>query len=153
MYDILEAHRWAVMERNVVHGDISHGNIFILAEGVGKVKEKKRKELMGKDRPIFVNEIIEDEENADPMACLGDPDDGAELDHERAVPRAYVSKRIRMNDEPRRCRTGTPKFIARKEKTNDKVRGRGIGPSQLECDTPVFPWSSCLGFASGLGST
>ncbi len=53
----VSAHRWAVMEQNVVHGDISHGNIFILAEGVGKEKKKKRKEFMGKDRPIFVNEI------------------------------------------------------------------------------------------------
>ncbi|KAL4256989.1 hypothetical protein AB1N83_013237 [Pleurotus pulmonarius] len=111
MYDILEAHRWAIMERNIIHRDISHGNIFIKAKDVD---EKKKNEFTGKKyRPIFVNEIIENEKNIDPTARLGDMDNAAELDRKLAISPTFVSKRIRMNDEPLRCRTGTPKFIAR----------------------------------------
>ena len=45
------------MERNIIHRDISHGNIFIKAKDVD---EKKKNDFTGKKyRPIFVNEIIE----------------------------------------------------------------------------------------------
>ncbi|KAF7439698.1 hypothetical protein PC9H_000034 [Pleurotus ostreatus] len=113
MYDILEAHRWAVMERNIIHRDISHGNIFVEAEDF---KGEDEEEFKGTEyRPIFVNEIIEKQENADPMARLGDLDNAAELDRKAAVSPSFVARRdtIHMNDEPLRCRTGTPKFIAR----------------------------------------
>ncbi|KAJ8694357.1 hypothetical protein PTI98_009281 [Pleurotus ostreatus] len=53
--------------------------------------------------------------NADPMARLGDFDNAAELDRMLAVSPTFVARRdtMLMNDEPLRCRTGTPKFIAR----------------------------------------
>ncbi|KAJ8699012.1 hypothetical protein PTI98_005651 [Pleurotus ostreatus] len=113
MYDILEAHRWAVLERNILHRDISHGNIFVQAEDF---KEEDEKEFAGKElRPIFVNEILENMKDADPMARLGDMDNAAELDRDKAVSPSFVARRntLRMNDEPLRFRTGTPKFIAR----------------------------------------
>ncbi|KAJ8701154.1 hypothetical protein PTI98_004111 [Pleurotus ostreatus] len=113
MYDILEAHRWAVMERNIIHRDISHGNIFVEAEDF---KGEDEEEFKGTEyRPIFVNEIIKKQENADPMARLGDLDNAAQLDRKAAVSPSFVARRdtIHMTDEPLRCRTGTPKFIAR----------------------------------------
>ena len=74
MYDVLEgewyltsaistsvltdiaAHRWAVIERNVTHRDISHANIILSAEDFwGKRKDG----LRGKEnRPIFANEVL-----------------------------------------------------------------------------------------------
>ncbi|KDQ22007.1 hypothetical protein PLEOSDRAFT_161809 [Pleurotus ostreatus PC15] len=113
MYDILEAHRWAVLERNIIHRDISHGNIFVQAEDF---KEENEKEFAGKEsRPIFVNEIVENVKNADPMARLGDMDNAAELNRDKAVSPSFVArkKKTSMNNEPLRFRTGTPKFIAR----------------------------------------
>ncbi|KDQ32500.1 hypothetical protein PLEOSDRAFT_153815 [Pleurotus ostreatus PC15] len=110
MYDILEAHRWAVMERNIIHRDISHGNIFVQAKDS---KGEDEEEFKGTEhRPIFVNEIIENTKNADPMARLGDLDNAAELDRKAAVSPSFVARRDTI-DEPLRYRTGTPKFIAR----------------------------------------
>ncbi|KAJ8701128.1 hypothetical protein PTI98_004085 [Pleurotus ostreatus] len=110
MYDILEAHRWAVMERNIIHRDISHGNIFVQAEDF---KGEDEEEFKGTEyRPIFVNEIIEKQANADPMARLGDLDNAAELDRKASVSPSFVARRDTI-DEPLRYRTGTPRFIAR----------------------------------------
>lgn len=45
------------MERNIIHRDISHGNIFVQAEDF---KGGEEEEFKGTEyRPIFVNEIIE----------------------------------------------------------------------------------------------
>ncbi|KDQ22574.1 hypothetical protein PLEOSDRAFT_171913 [Pleurotus ostreatus PC15] len=110
MYDILEAHRWAVLERNILHRDISHGNIFVRAEDG---KEEDEKEVAGKERgPIFASEVVENVKDAAPMARLVDMDNAAELDRDKAVSPSFVARRntLRMNDE---LRTGTPKFIAR----------------------------------------
>ncbi|KAF7426750.1 hypothetical protein PC9H_009119 [Pleurotus ostreatus] len=107
-------HRWAVLERNIIHRDISHGNILVQAQDF---KEEGDKDFEGKEhRPIFANEIVEENmKNADPMARLGDFDNAAELDRMLAVSPTFVARRdtMLMNDEPLRCRTGTPKFIAR----------------------------------------
>ncbi|KAF9487471.1 hypothetical protein BDN71DRAFT_1594480 [Pleurotus eryngii] len=56
MYDVLEAGRWAVLERNMIHHDISHGNIILIAEDFGG---ERKEEFKGKEnRPIFVNELL-----------------------------------------------------------------------------------------------
>ncbi|KAJ8688874.1 hypothetical protein PTI98_012952 [Pleurotus ostreatus] len=107
------AHRWAVLERIILHRDISHGNIFVRAEDF---REEDEKELAGKGlRPIFASEIVENVKDAAPMARLVDMDNAAELDRRKAVSPSFVARRntLRMNDEPLRFRTGTPKFIAR----------------------------------------
>ncbi|KAL4258872.1 hypothetical protein AB1N83_013781 [Pleurotus pulmonarius] len=68
MYDILEAHRWAVQEHNILHRDISHGSIFVQPEDF---KEENAEGSAGKEfRPIFVNEVVDDVKNAGPMARL-----------------------------------------------------------------------------------
>lgn len=54
----LVAHRWAVLERNIIHRDISHGNILVQAQDF---KEEGDKDFEGKEhRPIFANEIVEE---------------------------------------------------------------------------------------------
>lgn len=71
MYDVLEgasslaspisvvltdhtAHRWAVLERNIIHRDISHPNVILRAEDSrGRVKAKSNDE---ENRAIFANE-------------------------------------------------------------------------------------------------
>ncbi|KDQ24166.1 hypothetical protein PLEOSDRAFT_1086452 [Pleurotus ostreatus PC15] len=109
MYDILEAHRWAVQERNILHRDISIGNILVQAEDVEDGQEFTDLEY----RPIFVNEVLNDDFRAPPMARLADMDNAAELDPEKAVSPTFVAKKRRVKVEPLRCRTGTPKYIAR----------------------------------------
>lgn len=78
MYDILEgelcitspiglvltdlaAHRWAVLERNIIHRDISHGNIMVHAEDFEDedLENDVKKEFTGEEhRPIFVNGVL-----------------------------------------------------------------------------------------------
>ncbi|KAJ8703526.1 hypothetical protein PTI98_002143 [Pleurotus ostreatus] len=102
MYDILEAHRWMVAERKLLHRDISHGNIVVEAKDAWKIKK-----FEGKKPPIFIDEVLHGK-HAPPMARLLDMDNCANLDR-----RKMKSKGGKGDDEPLRCRTGTPKFIAR----------------------------------------
>ncbi|KAF9491985.1 hypothetical protein BDN71DRAFT_1368818, partial [Pleurotus eryngii] len=53
MYDILEAHRWMVAERKLLHRDISHGNIIVEAKDAQNIQEFK-----GKKPPAFINKIL-----------------------------------------------------------------------------------------------
>ncbi|KDQ29985.1 hypothetical protein PLEOSDRAFT_165664 [Pleurotus ostreatus PC15] len=105
MYDILEAHRWMVAERKLLHRDISHGNIVIEAKDAKKVRK-----LKGTKPPIFINEVLHGEP-APPMARLLDMDNCANLDTSKV--KSEGEGETEDSDEPLRYRTGTPKFIAR----------------------------------------
>ncbi|KAF9491969.1 hypothetical protein BDN71DRAFT_1433575 [Pleurotus eryngii] len=62
MYDILEAHRWMVAEHNLLHCDISHGNIIVEAKDTPNIKE-----------------FTDTNQPAPPMARLLDMDNCAKL--------------------------------------------------------------------------
>ncbi|KDQ22028.1 hypothetical protein PLEOSDRAFT_1110142 [Pleurotus ostreatus PC15] len=109
MYDILEAHRWAVQERNILHRDISMGNILVHADDLDDGQQFTDLE----HRPIFVNEVLNGDFRAPPMGRLADMDNAAELDPEKAVSLNFVLKKNRLKVQPLRCRVGTPMYIAR----------------------------------------
>ncbi|KAF9491960.1 hypothetical protein BDN71DRAFT_1249338 [Pleurotus eryngii] len=103
MYDILEAHRFMFLERNLLHRDISHGNIVVDAQDATGIVP-----FTGEKRPVYINEVLKGEVRADPMARLIDMDNCANLDQTNAV-----AKEEDSDDKPLRYRTGTPKFISR----------------------------------------
>ncbi|KAL4259849.1 hypothetical protein AB1N83_009335 [Pleurotus pulmonarius] len=106
MYDILEAHRWAVARRGILHRDISHGNIIIGAKDyVGEEQDNKFKD---ENPPVFVNEVLTGIPS-DPAARLLDFDNGIQL----SCPN--TGSEVVNESGPMRQRTGTPKFIARAE--------------------------------------
>ncbi|KAL4265750.1 hypothetical protein AB1N83_003422 [Pleurotus pulmonarius] len=108
MYDIMEAHRWAVKKRNVIHGDISIGNIII------NPKDRSKPELDESGRPIFINEVLTKAKHAPPVARLCDLDNGAE--NERNLARTPTFKESLERSpvhEYLRHRTGTPRYMAR----------------------------------------
>ncbi|KAL4267392.1 hypothetical protein AB1N83_002342 [Pleurotus pulmonarius] len=108
MYDILEAHRWAVKKRNVIHRDISIGNILI------NPKDELKADLDESGRPIFINEVLTKEEHALPVARLYDFDNGAENDRNLAQTPSFKQSLERSPDyEHLRHRTGTPRYMAR----------------------------------------
>ncbi|KAF9497834.1 hypothetical protein BDN71DRAFT_1444258 [Pleurotus eryngii] len=108
MYDILEAHRWAVRKRNVIHRDISIGNIII------NPKDKSNAHLNEIGRPIFINEVLTKAEHALPVARLYDFDNGAENDRKLAQTPSFKESLERSPDhEHLRHRTGTPRYMAR----------------------------------------
>ncbi|KAJ8703510.1 hypothetical protein PTI98_002128 [Pleurotus ostreatus] len=105
MYDILEAHRWMVAERKLLHRDISHGNIVIEAKDAKEIRKFK-----GTKPPVFINEVLHGKPAA-PMARLLDMDNCANLDTSKV--KSEGEGETEDSDEPLRYRTGTPKFIAR----------------------------------------
>ncbi|KDQ26393.1 hypothetical protein PLEOSDRAFT_159686 [Pleurotus ostreatus PC15] len=108
MYDVLEAHRWAVKERNIIHRDISQANIII------NPKDRCKKYLREHTRPIFITEILFKKEYAPPVARLFDFDNSAENDRLRAKTPTFKESLERSPDhEHLRHRTGTPRFMAR----------------------------------------
>ncbi|KAL0957645.1 hypothetical protein HGRIS_001427 [Hohenbuehelia grisea] len=112
MYDVLEAHRFAALHRNILHRDISQDNILIHPI---HPKGDDVPHMVG-PRPKFIHEIMEGTEHAAPVAVLCDLDNGCEL--ERAVARSptFMSRhRSGRPDEDHRNpqRTGTPMYIAR----------------------------------------
>ncbi|KAF7437574.1 hypothetical protein PC9H_004416 [Pleurotus ostreatus] len=119
MYDILEAHRWMVTERKLLHRDISHGNIVVEAKDSPQIPK-----FTGKP-PIFINEVLRGEP-APPMARLLDMDNCARLDTMAGETKTVVD----ATDQPLRYRTGTPKFIA---------RSVAIGEILVECGVLPMP--------------
>ncbi|KAL4264908.1 hypothetical protein AB1N83_006632 [Pleurotus pulmonarius] len=88
---IRQGHRWAVMERSVMHHDVSHRNILVQPNDFKL--QKRRTEVCGPG--ILANAILEDIRDADPMGCLVDLDDEAELDRAQAISHPFVSKTSR----------------------------------------------------------
>ncbi|KDQ26399.1 hypothetical protein PLEOSDRAFT_1105302 [Pleurotus ostreatus PC15] len=108
MYDVLECHRWAVKERNIIHRDISPANIMI------NPKDKAKELLREPTRPIFIKEILLKKKYALPVARLYDFDNSAENDRLKAKTQAFKESLERSPDhEHLRHRTGTPRFMAR----------------------------------------
>ncbi|KAF7431131.1 hypothetical protein PC9H_006851 [Pleurotus ostreatus] len=122
MYDILEAHRWAVKRRNVIHRDISIGNIII------NPKDKSKAELDESGRPIFINEVLTKAKHAPPVARLYDFDNGAEYDRKLAQTPSFKESLERSPDhEHLRHRTGTPRYMARAVAAGRTLE-RGLAP-------------------------
>ncbi|KAG9223403.1 hypothetical protein PLEOSDRAFT_154693 [Pleurotus ostreatus PC15] len=119
MYDVLEAHRWMVSERKLLHRDISHANIVVEAEDAPKIKE-----LKGPKRPVFINEVLHGTIKANPMARLIDMDNCAKLDGSKPE----EEEDEEHSDEPLRYRTGTPKFIARSVALGELLDGCEFTP-------------------------
>ncbi|KAK0457673.1 uncharacterized protein EV420DRAFT_472252 [Desarmillaria tabescens] len=96
MYDILEAHRYAVMKKQVMHRDMSHRNILMNPFGIPDTNP---------EGPIFVNAILNSQnKGAQPTALICDLDNGC------VYRGAESSEEIK---EQLKSRTGTPMFIAR----------------------------------------
>ncbi|KAL4256125.1 hypothetical protein AB1N83_012306 [Pleurotus pulmonarius] len=101
IYDVLEAHRWAVAEHKFLHRDISHANIVFESKDGFDIQE-----FNDARRPVFINEILCGDP-APPMTRLLDMDNSAN-------PGASQMKlEGKASEAPLRYRTGTPKFIAR----------------------------------------
>ncbi|KAL4257501.1 hypothetical protein AB1N83_011187 [Pleurotus pulmonarius] len=103
MYDVLEAHRWAVAEHMLLHRDISHANIVFESKNARNIQK-----FNDARRPVFINEILRGEP-APPMARLLDMENSANLGQSKLKPEGEKED----SDKPLRYRTGTPKFIAR----------------------------------------
>ncbi|KAG9223410.1 hypothetical protein CCMSSC00406_0007597 [Pleurotus cornucopiae] len=74
MCDVLEAHRWMVSERKLLHRDISDANIVVEVKDAPKIKK-----LKGLKRPVFINDVLHGTVKADPMARLIAMDNCANL--------------------------------------------------------------------------
>ncbi|KAL0948326.1 hypothetical protein HGRIS_010914 [Hohenbuehelia grisea] len=108
MYDVLEAHRFAVIHRNILHRDISM-DILVHPKGVDP-------EPMAGPRPKFIHEIVDGVEHAPPVAVLCDLDNGCELDRSKAKTPAFLKRkttRISEGAHWRFSRVGTPMYAAR----------------------------------------
>ncbi|KAK0439669.1 hypothetical protein EV421DRAFT_847299 [Armillaria borealis] len=70
MYDILEAHRYAVMKKQVMHRDMSHQNILVNPFGIADTSP---------EGPIFVNTILNSQSKAQPTALICDLDNGCSI--------------------------------------------------------------------------
>lgn len=67
-YDILEAHQYAVMKKQVMHRDMSHRNILVNPFGLPDTNP---------EGPIFVNTILDSRnKGAQPTALICDLDNG-----------------------------------------------------------------------------
>ncbi|KAL0948278.1 hypothetical protein HGRIS_010872 [Hohenbuehelia grisea] len=109
MYDVLEAHRFAALDRNILHRDISQDNILVHPRGAIVPH------LVG-PRPKFIHEIIDGVEHAPPVAVLCDLDNGCELDRMHAKTPTFRSRKNKpkSDDDYRNPqRTGTPMYVAR----------------------------------------
>ncbi|KAL0948293.1 hypothetical protein HGRIS_010886 [Hohenbuehelia grisea] len=109
MYDVLEAHRFAALDRNILHRDISQENILIRPKGPDT-------EPMAGRRPKFIHEIVDGIEHAPPVAVLCDLDNGCELDHSKAQTPSFMRRKMapKSGDDHRNPqRTGTPMYMAR----------------------------------------
>ncbi|SJL00051.1 uncharacterized protein ARMOST_03363 [Armillaria ostoyae] len=96
MYDILEAHRYGVMKKHVMHRDISHRNILVNPFGIP---------AEGPAEPTFVSTILDSSGKLHPpVALLCDLDNGCVYGEE-------MGSDIIL--EQLKSRTGTPMYIAR----------------------------------------
>ncbi|KAL4255088.1 hypothetical protein AB1N83_012749 [Pleurotus pulmonarius] len=98
MYDVLEAHRWMVAERKLLHRDISHGNIIVEAKDAPHIQR-----FTDTKRPIFINEVLHGPP-APPMARLLDMDHCTRL----KTTRAQVESDGDEDEGPLESCTGTP---------------------------------------------
>ncbi|KAL0948586.1 hypothetical protein HGRIS_011145 [Hohenbuehelia grisea] len=94
VYDALEAHRWAVRERRILHRDVSPMNILINVQGLPSAPCAGAK---------FIDDILPPKHGAmaKPYAVLCDLDNGCRLDE------------ISSQDDKLQEITGTPMYIAR----------------------------------------
>ncbi|KAL0948323.1 hypothetical protein HGRIS_010911 [Hohenbuehelia grisea] len=109
MYDVLEAHRFAALDRNILHRDISMDNILIKPRGPDV------EPIVG-PRPKFIHEIVDGVEHAPPVAVLCDLDNGCELNRSVAKTPTFSNKNTvpETGDDYRNPqRTGTPMYMAR----------------------------------------
>ncbi|KAL0952354.1 hypothetical protein HGRIS_006634 [Hohenbuehelia grisea] len=107
MYDILEAHRWAVATRNILHRDISWANILVHPEG------SQTTNLQG-HRPKFIDELLSGVPHSPSNALLFDLDNACELDRSRAKAPSFAKSLTRSPSTERlRAKTGTPMYISR----------------------------------------
>ncbi|KAL4253005.1 hypothetical protein AB1N83_013816 [Pleurotus pulmonarius] len=117
MYDILEAHRWAVTEHKLLHHDISPSNIIVEVQDTPNIQE-----FSNRKRPIFINEVLHGKP-APPIARLLDMDNGANLDTSKVKLRRGTA-----SDEPLRNHTCT----------STKMRGKR-GSNSIEGQTQSAP--------------
>ncbi|KAL0954092.1 hypothetical protein HGRIS_005238 [Hohenbuehelia grisea] len=121
MYDVLEAHRFGVQHRKILHRDISQMNILIHPE------ENSYADLFDLEdpdlRPKFIDEVLNKEEKAKPLAILFDLDHACSFN----IPEVYANQEefetlaldvdapnhISFKSDPLKARTGTPIYIAR----------------------------------------
>lgn len=119
MYDILEAHRYAVMKKQVMHRDISHRNILVNPFGITDTIP---------EGPIFVNAILNSQSKAQPTALICDLDNGCVY---RGVENSAEIK------EQLKSRTGTPMFIARAVEAGQLQSSIKFSPMPLISDATV----------------
>ncbi|KAL4255836.1 hypothetical protein AB1N83_012189 [Pleurotus pulmonarius] len=111
MYDILQAHRWAVTEHKFLHHDISHSNIIVEVQDTRNIQE-----FSNTKRPVFINEVLHGNP-APPIARLLDMDNGANLDTSKVKPRRGTA-----SDEPLRNHTCTSKM--RGKRGSNSIEGQ-----------------------------
>ncbi|KAJ8519584.1 hypothetical protein ONZ45_g3491 [Pleurotus djamor] len=119
MYDVLEAHRFAVKNRNILHRDISIGNILINPKQARDIQNIYK----GADRPKFISEVfsgkyseslalIIDLDNAAPYNRIADShDDPSSVNAQDQQEAQDLSQEDSLDLAHER--TGTPKYIAR----------------------------------------
>ncbi|THU95887.1 hypothetical protein K435DRAFT_778820, partial [Dendrothele bispora CBS 962.96] len=102
LYDILEASRWAIVKRRVLHRDISPGNVFIHPEPPS----------LPKDDVCFVQGVYESNPQSPSLTMLLDLDNGVQLPPtHKSLKEIYSSPDATTHEL--KALTGTPMYIAR----------------------------------------
>ncbi|THV07070.1 hypothetical protein K435DRAFT_380586 [Dendrothele bispora CBS 962.96] len=102
LYDILEASRWAIVKRRVLHRDISPGNVFIYPEPPS----------LPKDDVCFVQGVYESNPQSPSLTTLLDLDNGVHLPPtHKSLKEIYSSPDAATHEL--KALTGTPMYIAR----------------------------------------
>ncbi|THU90991.1 hypothetical protein K435DRAFT_245543 [Dendrothele bispora CBS 962.96] len=102
LYDILEASRWAIVKRRVLHRDISPGNVFI----------RPKPPSLPKDDVCFVQGVYESNPQSPSFTTLLDLDNGVQLPPtHKSLKEIYSSPDAATHEL--KALTGTPMYIAR----------------------------------------
>ncbi|THU92429.1 hypothetical protein K435DRAFT_780243, partial [Dendrothele bispora CBS 962.96] len=102
LYDILEASRWAIVKRRILHRDISPGNVFI----------RPKPPSLPKDDVCFVQGVYESNPQSPSLTTLLDIDNGVQLPPtHKSLKEIYSSPDAATHEL--KALTGTPMYIAR----------------------------------------
>ncbi|KAL0954096.1 hypothetical protein HGRIS_005242 [Hohenbuehelia grisea] len=121
MYDVLEAHRFGVQHRKILHRDINPMNILIYPEE--NMCENLSDGADSDSRPKFIEEVLYKKEKAKPLAILSDLEQACSFDISTAYANQEefealavdidVTNSTSFKSEPLKALTGTPIYIAR----------------------------------------